>query len=262
MDLDLLYRDFFVNDRELLFHSVPGTVPSFHDEEGNMYCTVPVFQHPDPDHACDLLSTNHRLPETADLAKFGTMVVAGSSTDHIKVLIPDTVGPTVDADSPVVLQHVVGLSFGPAVDLSSSLPPTDLALALCDNSVLPTLTRRRRAYWAEINPILQKWQNINDARCPACDRLIRVNMSRHLRLSHTFCQCFWRCPVPSCPMWFASELNGKDHLEWPWLLLLRLPAPIWIGVVWPAVILRPKGYNRSSFMDGPRTHTEIRSGTP
>ena len=69
------------------------------------------------------------------------MVVAGSSTDHIKVLIPDTVGPTVDADSPVVLQHVVGLSLGPAVDLSSSLPPTDLALALCDNSVLPTLTR-------------------------------------------------------------------------------------------------------------------------
>ena len=21
-------------------------------------------------------------------------------------------------------------------------------------------------------------------------------------------------PVPSCPMWFASEINGKDHLEW------------------------------------------------
>ena len=38
-------------------------------------------------------------------------------------------------------------------------------------------------------------------------------MSRHLRLSHTTCQCFWRCLVPCCPMWFASELNGKDHLE-------------------------------------------------
>ena len=38
-------------------------------------------------------------------------------------------------------------------------------------------------------------------------------MSRHLRLSHTTCQCFWRCPVPSCPTWFASELYGKDHLE-------------------------------------------------
>ena len=199
MDLDLLYRDFLVNDRELMFHSVPGTVPSFHVEEGNMYCAVPVYQHPDSDLARDPLSTNHRLPETDDLAKFGTMVVAGSSTD--------TVGSTVDADSPVVLQHVVGLSLSPAVDLSSSLPPTDFVLALCDNSVLPTLTKRRRAYWAEINPILRKWQSINDARCPACDWLIRVNMSRNLRLSHTSCQCFWRCPVPSCPMWFASELN-------------------------------------------------------
>ena len=164
MDLDLLYRDFFVNDRELLFHSVPGTVPSFHDEEGNMYCTVPVYQHLDPDLARDL-STNHRLPGTADLAMFGTMVVAGSSTDHIKVLTSDTVGLIVDAESPVLLQHVVGLSLGPAVDLSSSLPPNDLALALCDNSVLPTMTKRRRAYWTEINPILRKWQSINDARC-------------------------------------------------------------------------------------------------
>ena len=108
---------------------------------------------------------------------------------------------------------MVGLSLGPAVDLSSSLLPPDLDRALCNNSVLPTSIRRRRAYWSEINPILQKWQSINDARCPECNRLIRVNMSRHLRLSHTTCQCFWRCPVPSCPMWFASELNGKDHLE-------------------------------------------------
>ena len=132
---------------------------------------------------------------------------------HIKVLIPDTVGPTVDAESPVDLQHVVGLSLGPAANLSSTLPPSDLALALCDNSVLPTLTLSRRDYWDEINPILRKWQSIKNARCPECDRVIRVNMSRHLWLSRTSCQCFWRCPVPSCPMWFASELNGKDHLE-------------------------------------------------
>ena len=33
------------------------------------------------------------------------------------------------------------------------------------------------------------------------------------RASHTECQCFWRCPVSSCPMWFSSELNGKDHPE-------------------------------------------------
>ena len=68
---------------------------------------------------------------------FGTLVVAGPTPDHIKVLIPDTVGPTVDAENPVDLQHVVGLSLGPATNLSSSLPPADLALAFCENSVLP-----------------------------------------------------------------------------------------------------------------------------
>ena len=39
-------------------------------------------------------------------------------------------------------------------------------------------------------------------------------MSRHLRASHTDNQCFWRCPVSTCYLWFSSELNGKDHLEW------------------------------------------------
>ena len=103
------------------------------------------------------------------------------------------------------IQHVVGLSLGPVTNLSSTLPPADLALALCENSVLPTLGLGRRDYWDKINPILRKWQSVNDAKCLECDRLIR--------LSHTMCQCFWRCPVPTCPMWFASELNGKDHLE-------------------------------------------------
>ena len=167
-----------------MFHSAPGMVPSFHDVDGNMYCAVPVYQHTDPDLPRDPLSTNRHLPETADLAMFGMMVVAGSTPDHIKVLIPDTVSPTVDAGSPV------GLSLGPAANLSSKLPPADLALALCDNSVLPTLTLSRQVYWDEINPILRKWQSINDARCLECDWLIRVNMSRHLRLSHTSCRCF------------------------------------------------------------------------
>ena len=170
--MDLILPDFLVDDRELMFHSAPDTVPSFHDEDGNMNCAVPVCQHPDPDLARDPLSTNRRLLETADLAMFSTMVVAGSSPDHIKVLIPDTIGPTVDAESPVDLQHVVGLSLGPAANLSSTLPPADLTLALCDNSVLPTLILSRRDYWDEINSILRKWQSINDARCPECDQLI------------------------------------------------------------------------------------------
>ena len=38
-------------------------------------------------------------------------------------------------------------------------------------------------------------------------------MSRHLHLVHTQFVCYWRCPVPVCPSWFTSELNGKDHIE-------------------------------------------------
>ena len=64
-----------------------------------------------------------------------------------------------NAKSPVVLQHVVGLTLGPAVDLTSSLPAPNLEQALCRNSVLPTLNKRRGSYWSEINPILQRWQN-------------------------------------------------------------------------------------------------------
>ena len=79
MDLNLLYRDFIVDDREFIFNDSPGSVPSFYDEDGNTYCAVPAFQHPDPDLARDPLSTNHRLHETADLAMFGTLVVAGPS---------------------------------------------------------------------------------------------------------------------------------------------------------------------------------------
>ena len=94
-------------------------MPSFHNKDGNTYCAIPAFQHPDPDLVRDPLLTNRRMPETVDLAMFGTLVVAGPTPDHINVLIPDTVGPTVYTTSPVDLQHVVGLSLGPSANLSS-----------------------------------------------------------------------------------------------------------------------------------------------
>ena len=145
---------------------------------------------------------------------FGTMVVAGATSDHIKVLIPDTFSsPILNANSPVVLQHVVGLSLGTAADLSSSLPADHLDQLLCRNSVLPTLKKKQNSYWAEIHPILEQWRGVNGSTCPVCKGFVKINMSRHLRLSHTTYQCFWRCPVPSCPAWFASAFLGKDHLE-------------------------------------------------
>ena len=213
MALRLLYSDFVMDDQEVVFHSTSDSEPSYHDDLDNTYCAVPAFQHADPDLARDPLSTNHRLIDTADLQMFGTLVVAGPTPDQIYVLIPDSVAPTVDAESPVDLQHVVGLSLGSAMNLSSTLPPEGLDLTLCNNSLCPTLGLGRQDYWAEITPILRRWQSVYDASCPSCHRVIRVNMAHHLRASHTQCQCFWRCPVTTCPMLFSSELNGKDHLE-------------------------------------------------
>ena len=43
MDLNFLYSDFVMDDKEVLFHSAAGTVSSFHDDEGNIYCAVPAF---------------------------------------------------------------------------------------------------------------------------------------------------------------------------------------------------------------------------
>ena len=111
------------------------------------------------------------------------------------------------------LRHLVTLSLGPAMDMSDSVPASNLDRALCPNSLAPTLGLQRREYWEEINPLLAKCKNVNDTRCPECARLILVNMARHLRLVHSDYVCFWRCPVASCSLWFTSELNAKDHIE-------------------------------------------------
>ena len=99
--LTSLYSDFVMDDREVLFHSITGHVSSFHDDEGNVYCAVPAFRHSDADLARDPLSTNRRLVSSEELQVFGTMVVAGATSDHIKVLIPDTFSsPILNANSP------------------------------------------------------------------------------------------------------------------------------------------------------------------
>ena len=209
MDPILLYTDFLMDSEEVLLQPTTDVEPTFKDDRGYTYCALAVFRSDDPDLARDPLSTNRCLQEMADFEMFGTMIVAGPMPEQIFVLIPDSIGSTVDADSP----HVVGLRLGLAENLSSTLPTEGLHLALCDKLLRPTLSLRRHDYWSEVTPILRKWQSVNDASCPHCHRIIRVNMSRHLCAAHTECQCFWRCPVSSCPMWFSSELNGKDHLE-------------------------------------------------
>ena len=120
--------------------------------------------------------------------------------------------PPVENDVQIDLHQVVELRMGPAFDMGHELPPPDLALALTQNSLEPTLGIQRCAYWEEVNPLLATWHS-NNAKCPECSCVIWVNMSRHLRLMHTTHVCYWRCPAPDCPLWFTSELNGKDHIE-------------------------------------------------
>ena len=128
-------------------------------------------------------------------------------------MIPDCLVPPAGEDVHITLRHMVTLWLGPAADMGDDLPPPDLACALCSRPLAPTLGLKRKDYWEEINPLLVEWKNVNDSQCPKCDRSIRVNMARHLRLCHTAYVCFWRCPVSTCPLWFTSELNGKYHIE-------------------------------------------------
>ena len=173
------------------------------------------FRHHNTDISLDPLSTNRRFQPFTQLAGLGTMVVAGMTPESIQVLIPDCTERPVGDNVTVDLRHVVELFMGNSLDMGTELPATNLAEVLCPNSLAPTLILGQWEYWDEINPLLTKWRNVNKTRCPICARLIVFNMSRHLRLVHTTCCCYWRCPVPSCPSWFSSELNGKDHIENP-----------------------------------------------
>ena len=180
--------------------------PPFTGDTGNPHVTLSPFNHADP------LSTNRRLHDQADLPVLGTIVVAGPTPDLIHV-IPDCLVPPVGDEVHIDLRHVVTLQLGPATDMGNDLPPPNLECALCRKPLAATHGLQRRDYWQEVNSLLEEWKNVNDSNCPKCDRVIRVNMARHHRLVQTTYVYFWRCPVSTCPLWFTSELNGKDHIK-------------------------------------------------
>ena len=128
-------------------------------------------------------------------------------------MVPGCLSPPIGSEVKINLRHFLTLELGPATDITEDSPQPGLAGALCTNPLTPTLLLKQKAYWQEVNPLLAKWKNINDSRCPECNRSIRVNMVCHIRLCHTTYVCYWRCPVRSCPVSFSSELNGKDHIE-------------------------------------------------
>ena len=165
------------------------------------------------------IGTSHSIhcrqtADHADLPVLGTIVVAGPTPDSGHVMIPDCLVPPVGGggDVRIDLRHVVTLQLGPATDMGNYLPPPDLERALCRKPLAPTLGLQRQDYWEEVSPLLEEWKSVNTSKCPKCDRVIRVNMARHLHLVHTTYVCFWRCPVSTCPLWFASELNGNMNI--------------------------------------------------
>ena len=171
------------------------------------------FDHEDASIAYDPLSANRRFAGAADLAVLGTLVFAGPTCHSISVMVPDCLLPPVDNIVRIDLRHHIGLSLGPAVDMTRWSPEAHLDRAMCPGPLLDTLELQRREFWGELGPILKKWKSINGSKCPDCGELIKINMGRHIRLKHTTYQCFWRCPVLSCSLWFKSELNAKDHIE-------------------------------------------------
>ena len=171
------------------------------------------FAHEDVDVAFDPLSANRRFSGTADLAVLGTLVFAGPTRETISVMVPDCIVPPENGTVRVDLRHHVGLSLGPAVDMTNWSPEDHLERSLCPASLADTLGLQRRAYWDELNPILKQWKSVNNSNCPDCQKFIKINMGRHIRLKHSTYMCFWRCPVVSCSLWFTAELNAKDHIE-------------------------------------------------
>ena len=166
------------------------------------------FQHEDAS-----IASNCRFAGAADLAVLGTLVFAGATRHSISVMVPDCLLPPENNTVRVDLRHHTGLSLGSAVDMTNWSPEAHLERALCPAPLLDTLELQRREYWGELSPILKKWKSVNDSKCPDCGEVIKINMGRHIRLKHTTYQCFWRCPVLSCSLWFKSELNAKDHIE-------------------------------------------------
>ena len=194
------------------------TAPPVHTQHTGPYSEdagglrINAFNHEDVDVSFDPLSTNRRFPGTDDLAVLGTLIFAGPTRVSIDVMIPDCLLPPVGGEVRVDLRHLVTLSLGPAMDMSSCVPEPHLERALCPTSLAKTLGLQRREYWEKLNPILTKWKSVNDTRCQECARLIRVNMARHLLLVHTTYVCFWRCLV-GCGTSFYECLR-KYGLEW------------------------------------------------
>ena len=119
------------------------------------------FGHDDADISFDPLSANRRFSGTADLAVLGTLVFAGPTRESLDVMVPDCIVPLASGAVRVDLRHHVSLSWG---------------------QLWIWLSGYRSPIWRR--------PCVNNSHCPECDRPIKINMARHLRLMHTTYVCF------------------------------------------------------------------------
>ena len=109
-----------MDNRDLTLHTTADGSGVFRDDAGLTHCTIRPFWNVDPDIERDPLSTNRRLFDSGGIKLFGSMVVAGPTTDVIYVLVLDSTTCTADEISPTDIQHVIGLRLGPWKTLAPS----------------------------------------------------------------------------------------------------------------------------------------------
>ena len=166
------------------------------------------FGHEDADIGFDPLSANQRFVSTADLAVLGTLVFAGQTRESISVMVPDCIVPPASGTVRVDLRHHIGLSLGPAVDVTNWSPEDNLERAYV-RRLSPTPGTPATSLLGRSQPPPEEMKNVNNTNCPDCQTFIKVNMGRHIRLKHSTYVCFWRCPVVSCSLGSPPNLMPR-----------------------------------------------------
>ena len=134
------------------------------------------FDHEDASIAYDPLSANRRFAGAADLAVLGTLVFAGPTCHSISVMVPDCLLPPVDNIVRIDLRHRVGLSLGPAVDMTRWSPETHLDRAMCPGPLLDTLELQRREFWGRAGPHSEE---VEEYKRQQVSGLWRVDQDQH-----------------------------------------------------------------------------------
>ena len=58
-----------------------------------------------------------------------------------------------------------------------------------------------------------RFEGISSGACPICEKLIQVNLSKHVALYHLDLAQLWRCPVGWCPVWKGTSQDCIDHMR-------------------------------------------------